>query len=327
MYNLWNRWKALWHPERYHGWGRKSSYFEGWYFKIVNADGSQALAIIPGISRDKEGVSHSFIQVIDGTRGETSYYNFEDSDFISFSHDFKVHIQNNSFEAGQMELNLPDLKGHLTFDGLTSWPKSLGAPGIMGWYSFVPFMQCYHGVVSLHHRINGQLRFRNRDIDFTDGIGYIEKDWGTSFPKCWIWMQSNHFGQGDRKISPMASVAHIPWMGRYFVGFLVGLWLDDKLLKFTTYTGAKMLSSMTEETVHLTFKKGKKKLSLIAHKGNTGELVSPIQGEMVGKVNESLTAHIEVQLKDGDSILFEGVGRNAGLEVAGDVDILLTDKS
>nr|HQU58807.1 hypothetical protein [Saprospiraceae bacterium] len=75
----------------------------------------------------------------------------------------------------------------------------------------------------------------------------------------------------------------------------------------------------------LSFKDRKNRLEIIAHKiGGTGELVSPISGDMIGKVNESLQATVEVKLFEGDSLLFEGTGRNAGLEVAGPVEELLT---
>jgi hypothetical protein len=47
---------------------------------------------------------------------------------------------------------------------------------------------------------------------------------------------------------------------------------------------------------------------------------------MVGKVNESLQAEIEVRFFEKEQLIFEGVGRNAGLEVAGDVDTLLSQK-
>ena len=50
-----NRIKALFNPENYHGWGRNSRYFEGWYFKLINKDQSVALAIIPGIAKDEKG--------------------------------------------------------------------------------------------------------------------------------------------------------------------------------------------------------------------------------------------------------------------------------
>ncbi|MDG1347413.1 MAG: hypothetical protein P8I94_04000 [Emcibacteraceae bacterium] len=49
------RLKALFNPERYHGWGRKKRYFEGWYFKIVNAEQDKSFAFIPGIVMGENG--------------------------------------------------------------------------------------------------------------------------------------------------------------------------------------------------------------------------------------------------------------------------------
>lgn len=54
----------VFHPDRYQGWGKTSRYFEGWYFKLVNHDGSEALAIIPGIAIDEQGNKQAFIQVL-----------------------------------------------------------------------------------------------------------------------------------------------------------------------------------------------------------------------------------------------------------------------
>jgi hypothetical protein len=51
----------------------------------------------------------------------------------------------------------------------------------MGPYAFVPFMECYHGILSMDHKINGQLIIHDEIIDFTGGKGYMEKDWGQSF--------------------------------------------------------------------------------------------------------------------------------------------------
>ncbi|QII81181.1 hypothetical protein G7057_00970 [Jeotgalibaca arthritidis] len=41
------------------------------------------------------------------------------------------------------------------------------------------------------------------------GKGYIEKDWGRSFPKNYIWIQSNHFNDNQRSL--FFSYAHIPY--------------------------------------------------------------------------------------------------------------------
>ena len=47
---------------------------------------------------------------------------------------------------------------------------------------------------------------------------------------------------------------------------------------------------------------------------------------MTGKVNESLTATMLVRLTDGDEAILIAEGTNAGLEVAGDYDVLLRSK-
>jgi hypothetical protein len=73
----------------------------------------------------------------------------------------------------------------------------------MGWYSYVPFMECYHGLISIDHKLQGSLQINGQEIDFTEGKGYAEKDWGTSFPEGYVWMQSNHFAEGSLFLVPV----------------------------------------------------------------------------------------------------------------------------
>lgn len=200
----------------------------------------------------------------------------------------------------------------------------LGAPGIMGWYSFVPFMECYHGVVSVDHVISGELKVYGETVDFTGGRGYTEKDWGRSFPSAWIWVQSNHFDQ-DAPVSLMASVANIPWIGSHFIGYIVGFLFNGRLYRFATYTGARMKASLGEKTIRLAFRDKRYRLEITAHQAGTGELVAPISGKMVGKVSESMLSEAEVRFFDNDRLLFSGTGKNAGLEAAGQVEELLTE--
>ncbi len=324
MANWKNKWKALWNPDMYHGWGKETNYFEGWYFKFVSPDEKQAFAVIPGISKSADD-PHAFIQVLDGKKCTASYHRFEPSDFIPSPDKFEVQLGNNFFSKDYIKLDLAELRGELHFANTTPWPKMLYAPGIMGWFSFVPFMECYHGVVSLHHTISGSLDVYNKKTDFNKGIGYIEKDWGQSFPSGWIWMQTNHFDK-DYPVSFMASVANIPWLGNYFVGYIVGLWIDGKLYRFATYTGAKMLASFGDDTVNLAFKDRTHRLVITGHKAEGGDLVSPISGHMTGKVNESMQAKVSIELYKNEQLVFSGTGSNAGMEVAGETEKLLTDK-
>ena len=187
--NIVRRWRATWNPDMYHGWGRQQSYFEGWYFKIVDPKEEYVFAIIPGIAMEPDGKKQAFIQVLDGKACKAAYHQFAAETFQANGLQLGPHY----FSDHKLQLDLPELKGQLELQELYRWPKMLGAPGIMGWYSFVPFMQCYHGVVSMNHQLKGQLEIGGQQVSFDGGKGYVEKDWGRSFPSSWIWMQGNQF--------------------------------------------------------------------------------------------------------------------------------------
>lgn len=319
------RWNATWNPNMYHGWGKKNNYFEGWYFKIVDATEKYAFALIPGISLGKNGTKHAFIQLLDGKQRKVAYHNFSIEAFQPASDHFALQLGENYFSTDRLVLNLPELKGELTFSNLHPWPKMLGAPGIMGWYSFVPFMECYHGVVSVHHQIQGNLNVYNQPVSFEKGKGYTEKDWGRSFPSSWIWLQTNHF-DSDSPISLMASVARIPWLGSHFVGYIVGFLFKNKIYRFATYTGAKIKADIIDNQVHLAFKDSVYRLEIEAERTDGGNLISPIDGNMIGKVNESMQSGVKVTFYKKEKVLYKGIGRNAGMEVAGDVEAQLLTK-
>ncbi len=317
--------RSLFHPEMYHGWGKKSKYFEGWYFKMVSNDRQKAMAIIPGVAMDENGSQQAFIQILDGIHCTSEYLRFPIDVFEADAKRFLIRLNKNEFSAGEIRLDLPTIKGHLTFENRTPWPNKWYSPGIMGPYSFVPYMECYHGIVSMDHKVNGSLEWRGRQYDFTDGIGYMEKDWGHSFPSAYVWMQSNHFS--DRKISAKFSVAKIPWLTGSFVGFIGGLWLRDHLISFTTYNGSKLLScEITQEQVRVKIEKKDLLVEVVAERRAGTQLAAPIQGFMDGRIEESMTSEISILLTNEKSgqIIFRDRGFNAGIEVAGKIDEIRT---
>ncbi|MFZ1239128.1 MAG: tocopherol cyclase family protein, partial [Anaerolineae bacterium] len=210
------------------------------------------------------------------------------------------------------------------------WPVTLTSPGIMGPYTFAPFMECYHGVLSFDHSIAGSLSIDGAARDFTGGRGYIEKDWGQAFPKAWIWMQSNHFGEAAVGACLTASVAIIPWLRGAFPGFIVGLRHGGQLYRFATYTGAvieRLDLADTHVTWHMTGRTGPRhtphRLEIVAWRAEGGLLHSPERAVMLQRVLESLTARIDVRLLaltgGQEGVIFERTGRHAGLEIVGPI--------
>jgi hypothetical protein len=316
--------KAFFNHENYHGWFKHKRFFEGWYFKIVDKSEQNAFAIIPGIAMDKKGNKQSFIQVLDGKNITAEYHKFDAIDFRPSATRFKVRINDNSFSSNRIKINLPSINGLLHFNENYYWPKKITSPGIMGWYSFVPFMECYHQVVSMNCNLTGKLIINKKEIDFTNGRGYIEKDWGRSFPSSWIWMQSNHFL--DAPVSFKLSVAKIPWIATSFVGFICAFLIKDKFIRFATYTGAKLKNiELLEDRILVSLEDKEYILNVIAFKAEGAELASPVLGFMDGRVKESMNAKLQVELiskKDG-KIIFSDTGRNSGLEIAGKTEELL----
>lgn len=312
--------KALFNAEQYHGWGKTKRYFEGWYFKILTADEQHIFAFIFGVAMDKMGNRQSFVHVLNGKTLETAYYKYPFDQFIPQPGKFNIWLANNFFSQHKISLDLPNIKGDLEFQNLTPWSNPWYSPNIMGPFSFLPFMQCYHGILSMNHTIKGKLEINGQLIDFTGGRGYIEKDWGRSFPSGYIWMQTNHFSEPN--ISLKSSVAKIPYLGVSFIGYIAGIWLYDQLLEFTIYNGTKLCqSSADEQQVNLVYENRKHRLEILAHRQAGATLAYPIADFIGSKIEETMTASIKVQLTDNISkkIILEDTGRNAGLNVAGNV--------
>ena len=122
-------------PEIYHGRRAKRPFFEGWYFRVVDVTQKNSWAIIPGIYKDHDpALDEAFVMVLDGRSNQVFYHDYPVSEFAASLESFNIRVGPNYFAAEYLTLNLPNLRGHLVFHGLTPWPISWRAPGIMGWY-------------------------------------------------------------------------------------------------------------------------------------------------------------------------------------------------
>lgn len=314
-----------WNPVNFQGTGKKSGYFEGWYFKNVSGAGQHIWSVIPGISIGKSGDRHAFIQLIDGKTAETRYIRFPIEAFAYSQKEFLIRIGKNTFSLKglSLDINEPEeniaILGQIRFQNLHPLKSTFFNPGIMGWYSFVPFMECFHGLVSMNHDLSGTLEINGSKMNFDGGKGYSEKDWGRSMPEAWIWMQSNHFGKSG--ISFMLSVAKIPWIKSSFTGFLCVFLLDGKIHRLATYTGAKLKTlSVDREVVKVEITDQNQHLQVHARHADRALLAAPIHGAMDRRIAESVDAEISLCITgNNETVLFQGNGKTAGLELVGNM--------
>jgi len=86
------------HPERYQGGHRRYPYFEGWYYKLIDASEEHRYAVIPGIYKGRDAASsHAFVQFMDGMTGEVTYVRYPLTEFQAEERAFEVRIGPNRF--------------------------------------------------------------------------------------------------------------------------------------------------------------------------------------------------------------------------------------
>lgn len=283
-------------PLLFQGRKRQNHYFEGWYFKQVCDENGRTVSFIPGISQISND-RHAFIQVIIAPKIETYYFRFELDDFSAQDDPFVIRIANNTFSKNGMTIDLHNeqisINGSLHFKKFTPIKSSVYAPTIMGPFSYIPNMECNHGVISMNHAVSGHLMFSGESWTFDQDRGYLEKDWGTSFPRRYLWVQANHFD--DPSVSFMASVADIPMMGLTFSGVIGNLIIEGTEHRFATYNGYKARNIRRSQGGYsFDLVKGSSICSILVRFDDAGELKAPQRGAMHGVIKEGLGANITV---------------------------------
>lgn len=294
---------------------KKKNYFEGWYFKNVNFQ--KGISFIPGIDISDVGAK-AFIQII--TNNMSYFVNYNIKEFKFDYKPFGIKIGNNSFSKEHINIDIEDKSQNLKIYGNIKYTNSkdintnIFSPNIMGPFSYIPFMECNHAIISMQNTINGCININNEMISFNDNKGYIEKDWGCSFPKSYIWCQGNNFQKTNASF--MFSLADIPLKLLTFKGFICVLLIDNEEFKFTTYNNAKLIEcDIKEDSFNITLKRGLYILN-IKSKYNKGlKLSAPVKGKMKKDIFESICDSVTVTLKKEKEIIFNGTSSMCGLEI------------
>lgn len=171
--------ERIFHPEIFHGNTKKQPYFEGWYFKHVSSDLSTFLIVIPGVLFTRDD-THAFIQIITGKPFRSYYCRYDINSFNCPEKVFNVTIDNNHFSLDGITLDIEQdefrLQADIEYSAIQQLPKTLFSPSIMGFFGYLPFLQCNHGLLSLNHKLHGHMTLNDTTHRFDEGKGYMEKD-------------------------------------------------------------------------------------------------------------------------------------------------------
>ena len=316
--NNMKRLKLIKNPDLFQGenyLNKNGQYFEGWYFKNTNKE--KGISFIPGISVDDKG-KKAFIQVI--TNDESYFVNYDIEDFEFAEDPFCIKIKNNTFSKDGIHIDIKEEKQNLNIDGDIKYTENQNIytnmlnPNIMGPFSYIPFMECNHAILDMKNKASGVISVNNNKITFENDTGYIEKDWGTSFPKSYIWCQANNFQTSDASF--MLSIADVPFKTFNFQGIICALIVEGEEYKFATYNNAKIIEyDVNDDWLNITLKKGSYTINVYSKYDVAQKLAAPVKGKMEKDIYESITATITVTLKKDDYVIFSDTSTNCGLEI------------
>lgn len=268
--------------------------FEGWYFK--HQKGDDMVAFIPG-----QAESGAFIQVI----SQEGAQQFEISNLTA--DDGVIRADGCRFSRQGCHIELPGISGEIAYG-----PFAPLSSDIMGPFRFFP-MECRHGVLSMAHGLQGNVMIHGHMHSFDGGLGYIEKDSGTSFPRSYLWMQCNDF---PTPCSIMVSIAHVPFCGSSFRGCICAIWYQGREYRLATYRGVQ-IPAFTPE--HICLSQGRFLLELDIAPSHVGHpLRAPHLGKMCNTIRESCNAHLHARLWKSGKLVFDLQSDHAAYEFVPD---------
>ena len=308
--------KTLLLPQAYQGANKKAPYFEGWYFKLQAPDG-RIFALIPGISNSQTD-PHSFIQVI--ADGVSSYRRYP-TDAFKFKPDkLEISVGGSVFTGSGMHIDTDILRGDVRFIDSVPFSHKKYSFGIMGPFALMPFLECRHGVVTVKSGLAGSLEYAGsgKRVCLDDGMGYIEKDWGSVFPDPYVWVHAFLEGGG----SFMLSAARVPVLGRELRGLAAFLYAGERIRRFTTYGGAYVddMAYSADGSLRIETKTPTLKLTLTLKAGGTFGLMAPESTGMHREIRESINGSLQIILEThGGRQLFCDRSQNAAVELSGSI--------
>lgn len=279
----------------------KQNGFEGWYTRIQSDDIS--MAVIFGVSSEYDD-PHAFIQTLDSMTHTSQYIRFSLMDVSIQKTPFKIQIKQNVMSCYGLRLALHNadisIVGEVTYSKIKPIKATRYAPTAMGPMAYLKAMDCVHSLISMHHDVKGSFDINHQAWN-VNGVGYMEKDRGTSFPKQYIWLQ----GMNDQGDSFVLAVADVPICCGSFQGVLGCILCEGDMMRIGSYYGAKAMVRQEQGYIRITLYQGLTRIYISVRQQYAKALKAPVKGSMRAEIKESLdsTMRIAIYKKGKRSIL------------------------
>lgn len=210
------------HPTLLQGDITKNNYFEGWFQKVYIPEQNTSIIIIYGIATGNELTKTGFIQLLIPGH-EVIHLDFPQHEVALSKRKHEVKLGPNYFSSNR--IHIKNKRVQLDLDIIPVAKKAF-QQNSMGNFYLVPGLPCYHSVLQVNSFVKGHIKINNELIQLTRLSGYLEKNWGTSFPEKYFWMHAQDPLNSNNQV--LYSQAEIKWGNKTFIKHLGFIHLNGK---------------------------------------------------------------------------------------------------
>jgi hypothetical protein len=256
-------------PNSIRGNFERNKYFEGWFQKVYSKAHNASFILIYGYATHNSDDHFGFLQVlIPNQKPEIVYFPKNEVSCDIEQHIFRLgqnlltteYIQINT-QQFSIDLKLKNMHPLRTFKNS------------MGYNYFIPNLPCYHSVLNTAQNVSGEIQHNGVCYTLNNAMGYLEKNWGTTFPESYFWVHA--VDPSHPQISLLFSKAKIVWLGKTYVKHVGYLCLEGQQIELREL----------------------KKFSV------SGRNISP--GNRIIQMR-SASAQLDLSLDDGREVVFHG---------------------
>lgn len=241
-------------------------YFEGWYFRLTLPEINQTFAFMYSLEDPlgNEPNSGGAVQIlgIDEAYLIRTFPNvqkfFADQNDLAFGHWHKTNLTSKAKLLSPAEFRKDITEGYQAtaqlnqgsiYDpvrneycrweyeikpiygwGNSQQPQQSSA----GWLSFLPIFEPGWQITMAHGLATGWIEWHGQKYQFTNAPAYSEKNWGSSFPEKWFWLNCNSFNQeADLAVTAGGGIRQVLWWQEEVA--LIGIHYQGKFYEFAPW--------------------------------------------------------------------------------------------
>ena len=238
-------------------------YFEGWYLRLTLPKIGQTFAFMYSIedpvgARPNSGGAVQILGIDEAylCRSFPDVRFFAKSDRLSFGHWGKTKLESKPKPLSVEEFNSfiregyqvrSDLNQGIIYDPVRKeycrwqyhiepvygWGNSQHQQSSAGWLSSFPIFEPGWQITMAHGLATGWIKWQGQKYCFDRAPAYSEKNWGSSFPQKWFWLNSNSFEGETLALTAGGGIRQVLWWQEEVA--LIGIHYRGKFYEFAPW--------------------------------------------------------------------------------------------